>query len=143
MIQESPQNLLVLLVRSKEALLSFYRPILKEYGLTEQQWRVIHLLAEAKQLDFQVLAEKACLLRPSLTGILNRLEAMQLTVRRKPAVDQRKLLIELSSKGIQTHDAMIAHIQKAEATFNQLLGEKNQTSLLRLLHKTITIKPKD
>ncbi len=36
--------------------------------------RIIRLLAENGTLDFQDLANQACILRPSLTGILTRLE---------------------------------------------------------------------
>ena len=86
------------LLQAREAILSHYRPALKQAGLTEQQWRIIRLLAENGTLDFQDLATKACILRPSLTGILSRLEQMNLIVRLKPAHDHRKVFIKLTAK---------------------------------------------
>ena len=62
------------LIQAREALMTQFRPILNQANITDQQWRIIRLLAENGTLDFQDLANQACILRPSLTGILTRLE---------------------------------------------------------------------
>ncbi len=50
--------------------MSYFRPIVKRHNLTEQQWRIVRILAESPSMDFHDLAYRACILRPSLTGIL-------------------------------------------------------------------------
>ena len=69
------------LIQAREALMTQFRPILNQANITDQQWRIIRLLAENGTLDFQDLANQACILRPSLTGILTRLEKAGLVVR--------------------------------------------------------------
>ena len=86
-----------------------FRPILKHYGLTDQQWRVIRVLGEtAEPLEPGQIAEACNILGPSLTGILKRLAEMQLVRREWSPVDQRRQLVSLTPKGRahgRPHDA--------------------------------------
>lgn len=66
------------LIQAREALMIQFRPILNQSNLSDQQWRVIRLLAENGTLDFQDLVKQTCILAPSLTGILSRLEKSNL-----------------------------------------------------------------
>ena len=36
--------------------MGFFRPVLKEHNLTEQQWRIIRVLADKRSIDFHELA---------------------------------------------------------------------------------------
>ena len=54
------------LLKAREAAMSRFRPMLREHGLTEQQWRVIRALADYKEIDAGELAKKSFLLAPSL-----------------------------------------------------------------------------
>lgn len=92
-------SLNIRLIQTREALMNNFRPILNEAGVTDQQWRIIRLLAENGTLDFQELAAKACILRPSLTGILTRLEKSGFLVRLKPSNDQRRVFLKLTDAG--------------------------------------------
>lgn len=77
----------ILLVQARDAVVSYYRPVLNQAGITEQQWRIIRLLSQHGTLDFQELSQQTSILRPSLTGILTRLEKLELVMRLKPASD--------------------------------------------------------
>lgn len=92
-------SLNIVLIQTREALLSHFRPMLNDIGITDQQWRIIRLLAEHGIMDFQDLAKQACILRPSLTGILTRLEKMNYLVRLKPSNDQRRVFLKLTKEG--------------------------------------------
>lgn len=111
----------IALLQARESLMTYYRPSLKEAGITEQQWRIIRLLAERGTMDFQVLAESACLLRPSLTGILTRLSEAGLVIRLKPANDQRKVFVRLSEEGkqlfLKLHHQVRAKLDELEQHF--------------------------
>ena len=63
-------SLTIALLQAREAAMSYFRPIVKRHNLTEQQWRIVRILAESPSMDFHDLAYRACILRPSLTGIL-------------------------------------------------------------------------
>ena len=62
------------LMRAREAAMMSFRPMLKRHGLTETQWRVIRVLADAPDIETGDLAKKSFLLSPSLTRILQHLE---------------------------------------------------------------------
>ena len=58
------------LLKAREAAMSRFRPMLRDHGLTEQQWRVIRALAHYGEIDAGELAQRSFLLAPSLTRIL-------------------------------------------------------------------------
>ena len=83
------QSLTLTLLQAREAAMGFFRPSLNQHGLTEQQWRVIRILSQHDELEINRLAELACILKPSMTGVLVRMEAAGMVVRRKAEQDQR------------------------------------------------------
>ena len=97
--QSKHASINISLIQAREALMTQFRPILNNAGITDQQWRIIRLLAENGTLDFQDLANQACILRPSLTGILTRLEKVGYVVRLKPSNDQRRVYLKLTGEG--------------------------------------------
>ena len=116
------------LIQAREALMTQFRPILNQANITDQQWRIIRLLAENGTLDFQDLANQACILRPSLTGILTRLEKAGLAVRLKPSNDQRRVYLKLyESTGAlvdERYDAIEKVLTKEKmAQLKELLAE--------------------
>ena len=100
------------LIQAREALMTQFRPILNQANVTDQQWRIIRLLAENGTLDFQDLANKACILRPSLTGILTRLEKADLVVRLKPSNDQRRVYLKLTTEGENLYQTIGAKVDE-------------------------------
>ena len=103
-------SLNIVLIQAREALMSHFRPMLNEIGITDQQWRIIRLLAENGTMDFQDLAAQACILRPSLTGILTRLEKMDYVVRLKPSNDQRRVYLKLTKIGESLYESFCPRV---------------------------------
>ncbi|MBF8316359.1 homoprotocatechuate degradation operon regulator HpaR, partial [Acinetobacter baumannii] len=94
-------SLTLALLEAREAIMSHFRPALNEVGLTEQQWRIIRILYQYEELESNQLAELACILKPSLTGILNRMVEQKLIQKRKDYDDQRISLISLTESGLE------------------------------------------
>lgn len=120
--------------------MSFFRPSLNEHGLTEQQWRIIRILEQHGELEIYQLAELACILKPSMTGVLVRMEAAGMVHRRKAEQDQRRVLITLADKGKASFASMS---QCMEANYQRLqdqLGEEKFQTLLGLLDDLKNIK---
>src|SRR5690625_2430111 len=92
------RNFPILLARAREAMMIGFRQELREFGLTEQQWRVIRVLDEYHELETGQLAEQAFILAPSLSGVLNRMEQVGLIVRHRLAEDQRKIYVRMTTK---------------------------------------------
>ncbi|WP_268628255.1 homoprotocatechuate degradation operon regulator HpaR, partial [Escherichia coli] len=90
------ESLTIALLQARVTAMGFFRPILKSHNLTEQQWRIIRVLANSRSIEFHELAAETCILRPSLTGTLSRMERDKLIFRLKPVNDQRKLYVSLT-----------------------------------------------
>ncbi|KRP74769.1 homoprotocatechuate degradation operon regulator HpaR [Pseudomonas paralactis] len=134
------QSLTLALLQAREAAMSFFRPSLNEHGLTEQQWRIIRILEQHGELEIYQLAELACILKPSMTGVLVRMEAAGMVHRRKAEQDQRRVLITLADKGKASFESMS---QCMEANYQRLqdqFGEEKFQTLLGLLDDLKNIK---
>ena len=116
------ESLTIALLQARETAMGFFRPILKSFNLTEQQWRIIRVLADNRSIDFHELSVKTCILRPSLTGILTRMEREGLIFRLKPLNDQRKLYVSLTPVGQELYDKARQEVeegyQKIELAFS-------------------------
>ncbi|MCQ6261819.1 homoprotocatechuate degradation operon regulator HpaR [Alcanivorax sp. MM125-6] len=136
-------SLTVALLQAREAAMGFFRPLLNEHGLTEQQWRVIRILKEVPehQLESRDLAEIACILRPSLTGVLVRLEKTGYVKRWKPANDQRRLCVSLTEEGHRLFDAMSGDMHKQYRRIKRQLGADNYKTLMALLDQLQRVEP--
>lgn len=93
------RNLPLLLLQAREAVIAHFRPILTASGLTEQQWRILRLLDERGPLESWQIARECQMLKPSLTGVLARLEQGGFVGRERPEGDQRRLVVTISAAG--------------------------------------------
>ena len=126
-------SLNIVLIQAREALMSHFRPMLNEIGITDQQWRIIRLLAENGTLDFQDLANQACILRPSLTGILTRLEKVGYVVRLKPSNDQRRVYLKLTGEGEKLHRTTCDQVDARYDVIESVLSKDKLKQLQSLL----------
>lgn len=128
------------LLEAREALMTHFRPALNDIGLTEQQWRIIRILAQYGELESTHLAEKACILKPSLTGIIRRLTEMELVVRRRGDNDQRFVFIDLTKNGEDIFKKMSVEMEKRYDNIHQKMGDEKIEALLELLKEVQKLK---
>lgn len=126
-------SLTIALLQARETAMGYFRPILNQHNLTEQQWRIIRILAEHRSLDFHALAQQACILRPSLTGILTRLERDGVVYRLKPLNDQRKLFASLTPKGVEIYQEACTEIEAGYQQIEEHFGPQKMQQLKALL----------
>jgi homoprotocatechuate degradation regulator HpaR len=98
-LRDFEHSLPMALLRAREAAMARFRPMLRDHGLTEQQWRVIRALADYDRIDAGELARRSFLLAPSLTRILQHLEGEKLIKRLSDANDQRRSVLSLTARG--------------------------------------------
>lgn len=127
------ETLPILLQKAREATVADVRHTLAEFGLTEQQWRVIRAAFENGELNAQELAAKSAILGPSLSRILNRLEADGILMRKASKGDLRELTIKLSSAGKRLHNKIQPALEKHYDGFADKLGARKNKQLLELL----------
>ncbi len=117
------------------------RAILADAGVTEQQWRVLRVLQEKGAQEPTQIADQACLLLPSLTRILRKLEEKDLIARRADTEDRRRQIVEITDKGLQIiADNLTASLQQAEAIRKKMGAERHEMllDLLGELHELDT-----
>ncbi|TCP03753.1 homoprotocatechuate degradation operon regulator HpaR [Uruburuella suis] len=131
--QSKHASINISLIQAREALMAQFRPILNNAGITDQQWRIIRLLAENGTLDFQDLANQACILRPSLTGILTRLEKVGYVVRLKPSNDQRRVYLKLTGEGEKLHRTTCDQVDARYDVIESVLSKDKLKQLQSLL----------
>lgn len=91
--------MLLLLKRMERQLELGLQPLLGEFGLTIEQWRVMAALREEPGQSMSVLAQSAVLPAASLTRHVDKLVERGLVLRRVHASDKRRVIIALSPVG--------------------------------------------
>ncbi|WP_286239251.1 homoprotocatechuate degradation operon regulator HpaR [Neptuniibacter halophilus] len=129
------------LLKAREATMHFFRPLLHENALTEQQWRVLRALYAYKEMESKELANRCCLLSPSLTGILKRLEQQGYVQRRKSEEDQRRTIISLSDKANELFQRLSPEVEARYKTFTDRYGEERLQQLMDMLKEIAEIEP--
>lgn len=134
------RNLPRLLLQAREAVMTHYRPSLREQGLSDQQWRVLRVLGEHGVVDTGRVAREAYILGPSLTGVLARMERDELVQRERDAADQRRTVVRATPRGL----ALVAMLSRSiEAHYQRLesgLGKEKLDQLYALLHELIALE---
>ncbi|CDL82910.1 homoprotocatechuate degradation operon regulator HpaR [Xenorhabdus szentirmaii] len=133
------ESLTIALLQARETTMVYFRPILKSYNLTEQQWRIIRVLVGSRSIDFHDLACLTCILRPSLTGILTRMERDGLIFRLKPMNDQRKLYVSLTPQGQELYEQAKGKVEAGYKAIEDAFSPEKLSQLLRLLDELIAI----
>jgi len=121
------------LLQAREAAMQFFRPALKVHGLTEQQWRVVRTLGQHGEMESYQLAEQICILKPSLTGILNRMERDGLIRRRKADHDRRRIYFALTPQGRACFTAMWDAVEENHRRLQEKFNADKVRQLLALL----------
>ncbi len=124
-----------MLLRGREKVMGPIRAMLADAGITEQQWRVLRVLTEEGAQDPTQIAQKACLLLPSLTRILQKLEEKGLIHRRPDPDDGRKQIVVPTEAGADIiRDNLSTSIELTRQLRNQM-GPDRFELLLDLLNE--------
>ena len=111
------------------------RQMLAKAGVTEQQWRVLRVLDERGTLDPTEIADRSCLLLPSLTRILQTLEAKGMILRRPHPTDRRKQQISITDAGRKLILDNLEESQRLNAWLRDAFGQDKLDALLDLLNE--------
>lgn len=88
----------------------------RELGLTPAQFDVIATLGRTEGLPLSEIARKTLITKGTLTGIIDRLEAKGLLVRKVPAADRRSFHAILTPEGealfARVFPAHVAHLKR-------------------------------
>ncbi|CCF95813.1 homoprotocatechuate degradation operon regulator HpaR [Ralstonia solanacearum] len=133
------RNLPHLLLRARETFMTRFRPLLREHGITEQQWRVLRTLNDTGDMEPNQLADACLILSPSLTRMLAAMEQADMIVRTRSAVDQRRQLISLTPKSRGFLADVEPQVDAAYADLEHLLGRTRLEALYRVVDEAIDV----
>ena len=134
------RNLPRLLLQAREAVMAHTRPSLREHALSDQQWRVLRVLGEHGAVDTGRVAREAFILGPSLTGVLARMERDNLITRARDPADQRRTVVEATTKGAKLVEKLSHTIEAHYAWMEKTLGKDKLSQLYALLDEIIELE---
>lgn len=109
------------------------REMLAETGITEQQWRVLRVLAEHGPQNSSLLASRASLLFPSLTRITQTMHGKGLITLSRDTDDRRRQTIAITAKGQKIIDDKVDQAADIVKAIQKKLGKKKYEELLDTL----------
>jgi len=131
------RNLPLLLLQARETVIARFRPLLTAHGLTEQQWRVIRLLDEHEALEPWQISASCQILKPSLTGVLRRLQHMGLVVRHRSRSDGRRQIVSNTAHARELIARLAPLIERRYAELAREVGQDAIEELYQALDRLL------
>ncbi|MCX7229878.1 MAG: homoprotocatechuate degradation operon regulator HpaR [Burkholderiales bacterium] len=127
------RSLPMLLLRSHQAVMAQFRPVLRAHGITEQQWRVLRALSSVDEARITRLAELTLISKPSLSRLLPALEARRLVRRSAAADDARGASIRIAPAGVALIERVAPHSESRYRAIGEAVGDEALAGLYELL----------
>ena len=135
------RNLPQLLLRSREALMTHFRPLLGEVGLTEQQWRIVREIFEQGPLEPRQLCEACSISSPSIVGVLARMEETGLVARERMAHDQRRVKVSLTPRSRRIAQKLLPMIESRYEVLEKSIGLRSMQEVYDALDALLARTP--
>jgi MarR family transcriptional regulator, 2-MHQ and catechol-resistance regulon repressor len=128
---ESPeQEAMLNLVRTNDRFQFRFARLFREHGLTPSQYNVLRILrGEGKPLPCLEIADRMIAAVPAITGLIDRLEAMNLVARDRSTEDRRVVFVEITPKALDLLDRLD---QPVDDLHKKLIGHLSPTELREL-----------
>jgi homoprotocatechuate degradation regulator HpaR len=138
-MQEFSRSLPMMLYRSLDVVMPRFRRIFNEFGLTEQQWRVLRVLWEHEQIVFKQLSALALIPPPSLVGVVDRLTKRGLAKRRRADTDRRIVFVYATHKSRAMESKVRPLVDKAYDDLQHSVDPKTWNTLIASLEQISSI----
>jgi len=129
-IDQFTRSLPMMLYRTLDTVMPSFRKIFNDFGLTEQQWRVLRVLWEGDDITIRQLAEVTLIPAPSLVGIVDRLERDGLVARQRLTTDRRKVNVAVTQAGAELEDKIMPRVASAYAELKQSVDAETWSQVL-------------
>lgn len=124
------QEAILNILRTSDQFQNRFGRLFREYDLTHSQYNVLRILrGEGKPMPCLEIGDRMIQVVPAMTGLLDRLEKLELVKRERCTQDRRVVYIELTEKAKQLLDSMDARVHELH---KQLIGHLTQTELKEL-----------
>jgi homoprotocatechuate degradation regulator HpaR len=131
------RSLPMTLLRAREVIMAHFRPMLAHHDITEQQWRVLRMLAETGPLEATELANQASILPPSLTRIIRALEERKFLTRSRVKGDGRRTRLAITRAGLALIEELAPERAAIYDAIEKRFGAGEHEKLLDMLEGLI------
>lgn len=121
------------LAKASQAGSAFWAKKVEHLGVTAAQAMVLNFLNEEDCIPSHILGQKLQITSATMTGILDRLEKMDLIERRRHPDDRRAILVCLTGRGRSHAREINAIMDEANNEFLGQLGSKQSQKFRALL----------
>lgn len=142
-IRSFRRSLPMLLMRAREAIMQRFRPHLRKHDITEQQWRILRVLAEEKNVDMIALSVLCGIQPPSLSRTIPLLVQRGLVRRGSHGNDQRRILVDLTPQGRNLFRLMSEESATIYSQLEAEIGAERLTEIYRVLNDLLSLEPRD
>lgn len=133
------KSLPIALLRAREAVMSHFRPMLAQHDITEQQWRVIRILAERGMVDATEMADRSFILAPSLTRIIRSLEERGIITKARDENDGRRVLLQITPSGMAIIEEVAPESRIIYEKLEKRFGSQRIDALLEMLDELASV----
>tara|TARA_R110002072_G_scaffold284587_1_gene449054 strand:- start:94207 stop:94686 length:480 start_codon:yes stop_codon:yes gene_type:complete len=133
----SPEQEAVLnILRTNDQFQNRFGRLFRQYGLTSSQYNVLRILrGEGKPMPCLEIGSRMIQVVPAMTGLIDRLEKLELVRRERCTEDRRIVYTELTEKAATLLDEMDEPVTELEKALMGQLTRKELKELSRLLEK--------
>ena len=129
--------LAALLAQASHLISSEFHAVVRRHGLSVSEWRVLASLAGSEPISIGRLAQIAVLKQPTVTRMLDRMEAKQQVERIAHDGDRRVTLVRITAAGSKVVSRLItlarAHEARVLEPFGLQRAEELKTTLRRII----------
>ena len=122
------------IAKTNQAAMKYFSSCLEGHEVTHVQAMVLLFLIDEDGVTAKNLGGRAGLDSATLTGVLDRLAAMDLVERRPNPDDRRAILVFLTDKGRRVSLAIAKEAVKANRALLRTLDASDRDSLRSMLH---------
>jgi homoprotocatechuate degradation regulator HpaR len=127
------RSLTTLLLRVREKIRRDFLPVLAEFKLSNQQWRILRLLYDNGPSGVTQIADECALMQPSVVKMIPRLEAQGLVRRHKVASDRRRTDVDITDRGRELVEKILPILDRRYEQLEKKLGEEMLDRLCSVL----------
>ena len=136
-----------LLAQASELISAEFHRVVRKHGLSVTEWRVLATLAGGEPVSIGKLAQVTVTKQPTVTRLLDRMEARGQAERLPHDSDRRVTLVRITRKGSKTVEQLMAlardHEMKVLEPFGLARAEELKTTLRQMIELHVRVRNGD
>lgn len=134
---DSPeQEAMLNLFRTSDRLQICFARLFREFGLTSSQYNVLRILrGEGQPLPILEVADRLLAAVPGITGLIDRLESLELVCRERSKEDRRVVYVAITPKALELLGRLDRPVEELHVTLIGHMSRVELQELSRLLEK--------